>query len=91
MMLIKLTDEIDLDEAYQFLQTPQAGAVTVFAGTVRNHSKGKEVIKLVFEAYENMAVKELEKVAAKKALEKWSLDRVVVVHAFGEKLARRSW
>lgn len=84
-MLIKLTDEIDLDEAYQFLQTPQAGAVTVFAGTVRNHSKGKEVIKLVFEAYESMAVKELEKVAA-KALENWALDKVVIIHATGEKL-----
>lgn len=85
MMLVKLVDVIDLDEAYQFLQSDAAGAVNVFVGTVRNHSKGKEVVKLVFEAYESMAVKELEKVAA-RATEKWALDKVVIIHATGEKL-----
>lgn len=84
MVLVKLVEEIDLNEAYQFLQSPQAGAVNVFIGTVRNHSKGKEVTKLVFEAYESMAVKELEKVAG-RATEIWSLDKVVLIHATGEK------
>ena len=84
MILVKLVAEIDLTEAYQHLQSPAAGAVNVFIGTVRNHSKGKEVTKLVFEAYESMAVKELEKVA-ERAAEKWSLDKVVIIHATGEK------
>lgn len=84
MMLVKLVDEIDLNEAYQYLQSPQSGAVNVFVGTVRNHSKGKEVTKLVFEAYESMAVKELTKVAD-RAMEKWSLNKVVIIHATGEK------
>jgi molybdopterin synthase catalytic subunit len=85
MMLVKLVEEIDLNEAYQFLQSDAAGAVNVFVGTVRNHSKDKEVVKLVFEAYESMAVKELEKVAT-RAMERWSLDKVVIIHATGEKL-----
>ena len=85
MMLVKLVETIDLKEAYQYLQSEDAGAVNVFVGTVRNHSKGKEVVKLVFEAYESMAIKELEKVAA-KAMEKWSLNKVVIIHATGEKV-----
>jgi molybdopterin synthase catalytic subunit len=58
-MLIKIVDNIDLNEAYAYLQSPVSGAVNLFVGTVRNHSHGKDVIKLVFEAYEGMALKEM--------------------------------
>ena len=84
-MLIKIVDHIDLTEAYQYLQSPAAGAVNLFIGTVRNHSHGKEVVKLVFEAYEAMALKEMQKIAV-TAQEKWLLDEVVMIHATGEKV-----
>ena len=84
-MLIKIVDHIDLTEAYQYLQSPAAGAVNLFVGTVRNHSHGKEVVKLVFEAYEAMALKEMQKIAI-AAQEKWLLDKVVIIHAVGEKV-----
>ncbi len=84
MTLIKLVETIDLNEAYQFLQSPVSGAVNLFVGTVRNHSAGKTVTKLVFEAYEVMAVKELQKVA-NSAAQKWPLDKIIIVHATGEK------
>ena len=84
-MLIKIVDHIDLTEAYQYLQSPAAGAVNLFVGTVRNHSHGKAVVKLVFEAYEAMALKEMQKIAV-AAQEKWLLDKVVMIHAVGEKL-----
>lgn len=84
-MLIKIVEQIDLEKAYNYLQSPVSGAVNLFVGTVRNHSGGKEVIKLVFEAYEKMALKELNKVGA-AAQEKWPLDKVVLMHAKGEKL-----
>ncbi len=85
MMLIKLAEQINLQEVYDYLQSPLSGAVNIFIGTVRNHSKNKEVTKLVFEAYEAMALKELEKVAL-AARQKWSLDKVAIIHATGEKL-----
>lgn len=84
-MLIRIVDNIDLAEAYQYLQSPTSGAIDLFVGTVRNHSHGKEVVKLVFEAYETMALKEMHKIAA-AAQEKWILDKVVMIHAVGEKL-----
>lgn len=84
MKLIKLVNQIDIEEAYRFLQSPASGAVNLFIGTVRNHSKNKAVVKLVFEAYETMAVKELEKIAL-AASQKWVLDKVLIIHATGEK------
>lgn len=83
-MLIRLVEHIDLNEAYSFLGTPEAGAVNLFVGTVRNHAKGKAVLQLDFEAYEPMAVKQMQKIAA-QALEKWPLYKIAMIHATGSK------
>lgn len=83
-MLIRLVENIDINEAYAYLETEEAGAVNLFVGTVRNHSKGKNVLKLEFEAYEPMAIKELEKIAL-TAQQKWPLYKVVILHALGAK------
>jgi len=83
-MYIELVENIDLAKAYAALQADEAGGVNLFIGTVRNHAHGKDVLKLVFEAYEPMALKEMEKIAA-KAQQQWPLSGVVMQHALGEK------
>jgi molybdopterin synthase catalytic subunit len=83
-MLIKIVDDIDLNDAYSYLGTTDCGAVNLFVGTVRNQTKGKEVVKLIFEAYETMALKEMTRIA-EEAKTKWPLAKVLVVHATGEK------
>ena len=83
-MLVKIVDDIDIKEAYDYLQSPDTGAVNLFIGTVRNHTKGKEVLKLVFEAYDKMALKEMNKLAA-AAKSKWPLDKLLILHITGEK------
>ncbi len=65
-----------------FVQTPEAGGVVVFVGTVRNHTKGKAVLKLDFEAYEPMAVLEMQKIAIKCG-ETWPVQRLVIHHRVG--------
>lgn len=62
--------------------TPQSGGIDVFIGTVRDLTKGKKVLRLEFEAYEPMAVKELEKIAA-QAFEKWSVQKLLIHHRTG--------
>jgi molybdopterin synthase catalytic subunit len=84
MMLIQIVDDIDINAVYQFLQLPETGAVNVFLGTVRNHTRGKEVVKLVFEAYEKMALKEMNKLAA-EASAKWPITKLLMLHITGEK------
>src|SRR5581483_2694854 len=36
-------------------ESPEAGAVASFVGTVRRHSRGRDVLHLEYEAYEEMA------------------------------------
>src|ERR1700709_2500094 len=61
---------------------PESGGIDVFIGTVRNATKGKKVLKLEFEAYEKMAMAEMEKIA-KQAIEKWPVQKLLIHHRTG--------
>lgn len=54
----------------------------MFIGTVRNATKGKAVLRLEFEAYEKMALAEMEKIAA-YAIEKWPIQKLLIHHRTG--------
>lgn len=84
-MVIKIVTDLDLNEAYQYLQAPGAGGIDLFVGTVRDHAQGKKVVKLVFEAYAPMALKEMQKIA-EAAQQQWPIEKLVMLHAVGEKL-----
>ncbi len=58
------------------------GAVTTFLGLVRDHNKGRRVTHLVYEAYEPLAVKALDRIVA-EALEHWPSVRLAVHHRTG--------
>ena len=46
----------------QGLEDDKAGAVVIFEGVVRNHHEGRNVVRLEYEAYEEMATKQLASV-----------------------------
>ena len=75
--------EIDIQEVIDSVSSEDAGAIDVFIGTVRNKTKGKRVLHLEFEAYESMAISELEKIR-KEADEKWPILKMSIVHAIGK-------
>ena len=82
--MIKLTkDPIDVNEVISSVYDAGAGAVDVFIGSVRNKTSEKKVVKLEFEAYEKMAVSEMEKIAV-GAREKWPVCKLSIVHRVGE-------
>lgn len=54
----------------------------MFIGTVRNSTKGKEVLRLEFEAYEAMALKEMHKIA-EAVLERWPVEKILIHHRTG--------
>jgi molybdopterin synthase catalytic subunit len=59
-----------------------SGAVVTFQGIVRDHSRGKRVIRLHYEAYEEMALAELDRLAG--AMEaRPAVEFVKVVHRLG--------
>lgn len=58
------------------------GAVVVFDGVVRNETRGRETLYLDYEAYEEMAERQL-KALAEQALEQFAVRSVVIVHRLG--------
>tara|TARA_B100000945_G_scaffold317066_1_gene319197 strand:- start:773 stop:1237 length:465 start_codon:yes stop_codon:yes gene_type:complete len=75
--------EIDLEGMRKRAQNPQAGAVLIFCGDVRNHSQEKDVSFLEYEAHESMALKQITKII-EKAKKKWELHKVEVIHRLGK-------
>jgi MoaE-MoaD fusion protein len=67
----------------QHVISEECGATLVFVGRTRNSFNGKSVIKLFYEAYEQMALKEMTKI--KYDIEKkWPKTRIAMVHRLGE-------
>jgi molybdopterin synthase catalytic subunit len=73
---------LNIKSCIDWIMSPESGGIDVFIGTVRNATKGKPVVRLEFEAYEPMAVAEMEKIA-KQAFEKWPVQKVLVHHRTG--------
>jgi molybdopterin synthase catalytic subunit len=73
---------IDVSSLTRALQTEEDGAVVTFLGVSRRHSEGKTVVRLEYEAYEPMAVTELERVVS-EARASFGVERIGVVHRLG--------
>lgn len=58
------------------------GALVVFDGVVRNQTHGRRTLFLDYEAYEQMALKQLKELAG-SALARFDVRRVTVVHRLG--------
>ncbi|SFG40070.1 molybdenum cofactor biosynthesis protein MoaE [Pontibacter chinhatensis] len=83
MVDIKLTEEpLDIPACVAWVMSPECGGIDVFIGTVRNATKGRAVLRLEFEAYRQMALKEMQKIA-KQAMEKWPVQKVLLHHRTG--------
>jgi molybdopterin synthase catalytic subunit len=60
-----------------------AGAEIVFMGKIRNHSRGKSVLYLEYEAYEAMAEKMIEE-NIRRAYLRWPITQVRILHRIGK-------
>jgi molybdopterin synthase catalytic subunit len=83
MIDIKLTEEpLDIPACIDWVMSPQCGGIDVFIGTVRNATKGKAVLRLEFEAYAKMALKEMQKIA-EQAQAQWPIEKILLHHRTG--------
>jgi molybdopterin synthase catalytic subunit len=76
------SERIDTAGLAERMRRAQDGAVVVFEGIVRDNSRGRRTLYLDYEAYAEMARKQLEELAA-QALEKFKVREVAVVHRLG--------
>lgn len=73
---------VNVNEVEAAVTSPEAGGTVVFIGTVRNQTKSKKVLRLEFEAYEPMALKELQKIG-NDIKEKWDALAISIHHGLG--------
>ncbi|MHB1680338.1 MAG: molybdenum cofactor biosynthesis protein MoaE [bacterium] len=74
---------IDVNIALNFVSDPAAGSVLLFNGTVRDNEDGTPVKFLYYEAYEEMALKEIDKLIS-DAFKKYDLNKIAVIHRTGK-------
>src|SRR4051812_13691879 len=87
---IQLTREpLDVAAAAAWVTTPEAGGINIFLGTTRAEAgpadapTAGQLLALEYHAYEEMAVKEIEKLVT-QARDRWPVHRVAVWHRLGE-------
>ncbi len=75
-------DKIDVANVLKSVEDPLAGGIDMFIGTTRNHSRGKQVVALEYEAYRVMALRTMESIAG-EARRRWSIRKISLVHRIG--------
>lgn len=75
-------EPISVDQVLAAVVRPDAGAVVLFLGLVRDHNQGAPITLLEYDAYESMALKEMQSIA--DALEaEFAGVRVAAAHRTG--------
>lgn len=82
MRAVIMREPIDTQAALEKIKRPEDGAAIVFEGVVRNQTRGRQTLYLDYEAYEEMALKQMEELAA-QALEQFKVRDVLIVHRLG--------
>lgn len=75
---------LSLEEVYGLADDPGNGAIVMMSGMVRNQTEGRPVVALEYQAYEPMALRVFQQIAA-EIRQQWSeVKRVVIYHRTGK-------
>jgi molybdopterin converting factor subunit 1 len=75
-------EKIDTERILSALKRGEDGAALVFEGIVRNQTRGRKTLYLEYEAYEQMALQQMEALAT-EALASFQVRDVAIVHRLG--------
>jgi molybdopterin synthase catalytic subunit len=75
-------ERIDPKAVVERLKRPHDGAAVIFDGVVRDNTRGRRTLYLDYEAYEAMALKQMESLAL-SARERFAVRGVSIVHRLG--------
>ncbi len=82
--MFKITYEIITEaQVREVVESPEAGAVVLFLGTVRNNTDGRQVKHLEYDAYTPMAERKMTEIG-QEILEKWGIKHVAIIHRIGK-------
>jgi molybdopterin synthase catalytic subunit len=75
-------EPIDTAGVLEGIKRGEDGAAVVFEGVVRNQTRGRRTLYLNYEAYEEMALRQMESLA-EQAVKQFHVREVAVVHRLG--------
>lgn len=77
-------DPVDPSTVVAAVSAPEAGAVVLFIGTVRDHSPGRTgVTHLEYESYDEQVVDKIAEVVT-EVRDRWPVRKVAAIHRVGE-------
>ena len=81
--MVQIIDKkINVGELMGSVIVPEAGGIDIFLGTTRNHSKGKKVVRLEYEAYVPMALKLMSEIES-EIRKRWNIHKISMIHRTG--------
>ena len=75
-------EAINTASILQKIKRPEDGAAAIFEGIVRNQTRGRRTLYLDYEAYEDMALRQMEELGV-RALADFQIRNVAIVHRLG--------
>ncbi|XP_076757008.1 molybdopterin synthase catalytic subunit-like isoform X1 [Xylocopa sonorina] len=75
--------ELNIADIIGLVTAPNCGAVSNFIGITRDNFDNKKVLKLEYEAYEPMALKEMKNICSKMRSQ-WNVHHIAMYHRLGE-------
>jgi molybdopterin synthase catalytic subunit len=76
------TELLDVGQIARRVVPPECGATVTLDGYVRKFTNGRETLHLFYEAYESMAIKEMQKLV-EQAKREFDISNVGIVHRLG--------
>jgi len=75
-------EPLDPQRLASLVRRDESGALALFYGVVRNHSHGRRVLYLEYDAYASMAVKKMQQVA-EEVRSRWDITDIAINHRTG--------
>ena len=82
-MILITNDPLDPEPLTRAVRRDSNGAVITFLGVTRDHNEGRSVERLEYEAYSDMAEKQISTIFV-EVQERWGLTDLAVAHRLGQ-------
>ncbi len=81
--MFKIVEEpITTEQLIRAVEDPGAGAIVTFLGVVRDNNLGRKVHYLEYDAYPEMAVPAMERIA-EEIRQQWDVIHIAIIHRVG--------
>jgi len=81
-MILIQKEDFSVEKFIEMMKSKDVGAIVTFLGVVRGRSRGRNVLELEFEVYDEMAVEVLEEIR-REAIERFNVKDIYIIHRCG--------